>query len=136
MIQQALEEQKYEDRFGNEWLVGAERRRGKPKAVTFTCGEFELVADLDETADHDAIGAARLKDLFCEAERILMYGDEKWYVGFRQRMGRGGRVQGGLHTRFRSETGEIRYSKGVVHFRHMAPDVLCEHLVAAQRATR
>ena len=101
--------------------------------MTFTCDEFVLVAEVDE-ADQTALTSVRAKELFCDAERLLVYENEKWYVGYRTRMGRGGRVQGGMHTRFRSEKGEIRYSKGMLHFRHMPEDSLCQQLVTAPRA--
>jgi hypothetical protein len=128
--------QKYTDRFGHEWSVRVERKRGKPKCVTFTCGDFRLIAVEDDASATVNPGPAYLKDLFCDAERVLVHENQKWYVGFRSRMGRGGRPQGGMHTRFRSESGEIRYSKGMLHFRHMPESTLCEHLRAAQRATR
>jgi len=124
----------YRDRFGHEWSISEERKRGTLKGVTFTCGEFVLVADADEITDKAALTSAQVKDLFCDAERALVHDGEKWYVGFRTRMGRGGRVQGGIHTRFRSADGEVRYAKGMLHFRHMREDTLCEHLVAAKRA--
>ena len=93
-----------------------------------------LVTDVDEDADQVPLTSVRVKELFCDAERLLVHEKEKWYVGYRTRMGRGGRVQGGMHTRFRSESGEIRYSKGMLHFRHMTEDSLCQQLVAAPRA--
>jgi hypothetical protein len=127
--------QKYQDRFGHDWSISEERKRGKLKGVTFTCGDFLLVAEVDADADQGSLTSARLKELFCDAERVLVHEKEKWYVGFRTRMGRGGRVQGGMHTRFRSESGEIRYSKGMLHFRHMPEDALCEQLAAAQKAS-
>lgn len=102
--------------------------------MTFTCGDFVLVADVEDGGDQAALTSVRLKELFCDAERVLEYEDETWYVGYRTRMGRGGRVQGGMHTRFRSESGEIRYSKGMLHFRHMPEESLCQQLVAAPRA--
>ena len=126
-------DEKYSDRFGNEWSMRVERKRGKCECVTFTCGEFRLVAD-DE--DGTALTPTRLKELFCDAERVLVHGKEKWYVGFRQRMGRGGRVQGGMHTRFRSESGEVRYSRGIVHFRHMPEAALREQLGSAERTRK
>ncbi|UCG88689.1 MAG: hypothetical protein JSW71_09180 [Gemmatimonadota bacterium] len=126
--------QSYTDRFGNEWSITTEQKRGKPRRVVFTCGEFQLVAFQEEAASDGDLSAARLKELFCEAERVLEHDEEKWYVGFRQRMGRGGRVQAGIHTRFRSESGEIRYAKTMLHFRHMSADALREQLGAAVRA--
>ena len=126
-------DQKYRDRFGHEWSMRVERKRGKPRRVTFTCGEFRLVATDDDSTD---VTPTRLKELFCDAERVLVHGKEKWYVGFRQRMGRGGRVQGGMHTRFRSESGEVRYSKGIVHFRHMPETALRDQLTNAERTRK
>ena len=124
-------EHTYKDRFGNEWSVRIESKSGEPRCVSFSCREFRLIVEEDETADRLDLTAARLKDLFCDAERIVLHGEEKWYVGFRKRTGRGGRTQGGMHTRFRSESGEVRYAKGMLHFRHMPHTALCEHLAAA-----
>jgi hypothetical protein len=126
--------QRYEDRFGNVWFVQAASRGGKPRRVLFTCGEFQLVAADDEATGGADMTATRLKELFCEAERVVLHEKEKWYVGFRKRTGRGGRLQGGMHTRFRSESGEVRYANGMLHFRHMPQDALCELLTAARRA--
>ena len=125
--------QTYLDRFGHEWSMRVARKRGKPGSVTFTCGDLVLVADDDDPAD---LTSARLKDLFCDAERVLKHRKEKWYVGFRQRMGRGGRAQAGMHTRFRSESGEVRYSRGILHFRHMPETALLDHLGNAERARK
>ena len=127
--------QQYKDRFGHEWSISEQRKRGKLKGLTFTCGDFLLITDVDEAEDQGMLTSARLKELFCDAERVLEHDDEKWYVGFRTRMGRGGRVQGGMHTRFRSESGEIRYAKGMLHFRHMPENALRDQLTAAQRAS-
>lgn len=125
----------YTDRFGNEWAITTERKRGKPRRVLFTCGEFQLVAFDDEAKSVEDLSATRLKELFCDAERVLEHDEEKWYVGFRQRVGRGGRVQAGIHTRFRSESGEVRYAKTMLHFRHMSASTLREQLAAALRAS-
>ena len=125
----------YTDRFGNEWSIKTERKRGKPKRVLFTCGEFRLVALEEEEEDSKPdFSSTRLKELFCDAERVFKHDKEKWYVGFRKRMGRGGRAQAGMHTRFRSESGEVRYSRGILHFRHMPEDALRDHLGNAERA--
>lgn len=120
----------YKDRFGNEWSVQVESNKKRPTCVSFTCSEFRLIAVEDETPDQ-ADAVSQLKDLFCDAERVVTHGKETWYVGFRKRTGRGGRAQGGMHTRFRSESGDVRYAKGMLHFRHMSNSALCEHLVAA-----
>ena len=126
----------YEDRFGNVWSARVEPRDGKRTSVSFTCGELRLVASEEETGDDSDDTAKRLKELFCEAERIVVHEKQKWYVGYRKRTGRGGRGPGVMHTRFRSEGGEVRYAKGMLHFRHMRQTVLCEHLAAAVTAAR
>ncbi len=128
--------QAYNDRFGNEWHVLVESKRGEPKRVSFTCDEFELTAVEDDTTDQSDLSTTWLKDLFCSAERVFVYGNEKWYVGFRSRIGRGGRPQGGVQTRFRSESGEERYSKRMLQFRHMPHAALCKQLAAAMPAAR
>ena len=125
----------YTDRFGNEWSIKRERKRGQPKRVVFTCGEFKLIAVEDDDDGKSDYSATRLKDLFCDAERVFEHEKQKWYVGFRQRVGRGGHVQAGIHTRFRSEKGEVRYAKTMLHFRHMPAQTLREQLVAAVRAS-
>lgn len=129
-------EQTYEDRFGNAWDVQLESKRGKPKRMLFTCDEFRLVAEEDEAEEQADSVSERVKQLFCSAERVIEYGKEKWYVGFRSRTGRGGRPQGGVQTRFRSESGEIRYAKRMIQFRHMSDTALCEQLVAAKATAR
>ncbi|UCG87630.1 MAG: hypothetical protein JSW71_03520 [Gemmatimonadota bacterium] len=127
---------KYEDRFGNVWSARVESQRGERTSVSFNCGELRLVASEEETGDHSDDTATRLKELFCAAERIVVHEKQKWYVGYRKRIGRGGRAQGLMHTRFRSEDGEVRYAKGMLHFRHMRQNVLCKHLAAAVPAAR
>jgi hypothetical protein len=130
-------EQTYKDRFGNEWSLEVESRRGKPTRASFTCNGMRLIAPEGETAaDQMDLTATQLKDLFCAAERLLMHGKEKWYVGFRSRTGRGGRPVGGVQTRFRSERGEVRYARGMVNFRHMPSTELCQQLDVAKPAAR
>lgn len=126
---------RYKDRFGNEWSVRAESRRGQPTRVSFTCGKLRLIVVEDDAIDRGDSASARLKELFCDAERVVVRGTETWYVGFRKRAGRGGRTQAGMHTRFRSDSGEVRFAKGVLHFRHMPEAVLCKHLDDAERST-
>ena len=135
--QMSRNEQTYNDRFGNEWSVKVESRCGKPTRASFKCNEMRLIAVEDETvADQSALTATQLKDLFCAAERLVVRGKEKWYVGFRTRTGRGGRSIGGVQTRFRSELGEVRYARGMVNFRHMPSTGLCQQLDASMPAPR
>ena len=122
----------YTDRFGHEWVVRVKRGSGAAKRVTFTCGKVQLVAAEDEAnSNGHALTASRLKDLFCDAERVLAYENEVWYVGYRHRSGKG-RVQAGLHTRFRSAADEVRYSPKMLQFRKMPEDALSEHLASAR----
>jgi hypothetical protein len=130
------DEQTYKDRFGNDWTIQMESTRGKPKRVSFTCDEFLLVAVEDETEAPTESTSERVKELFCAAERVVTHEEEKWYVGFRTRTGRGGRSQGGVQTRFRSESGEVRYAKRMLQFRHMPRAELCEQLAAAKATVR
>jgi len=102
--------------------------------VSFTCRELQLIVVEEGTPDPGDPVSTRLKDLFCEAERVVVHETRTWYVGFRKRTGRGGRAQGGMHTRFRSESGEVRYAKGMLHFRHMPQQLLCQHLDDAERS--
>lgn len=129
-------EQKYSDRFGNDWSVIVESTRGKPRCVSFTCGEFRLIVEDKEGEDQTALTSTQLKDLFCAAERVLLHGKETWYVGYRSRTGRGGRPVGGVQTRFRSDRGEIRYARCMVNFRHMGTTALLHHLDIAKASTR
>lgn len=124
----------YEDRFGNEWVIRVMSKCGQNTRVCFTCGEFKLIANEDEASDGTDLNSAQVKELFCDAERVVMYGKDKWYVGYRKRTARGGRAHGGVYTRFRSEAGEVRYFKGMLHFRHMPHATLSEHLTAARPA--
>jgi hypothetical protein len=125
--------QTYTDRFGNDWAIRTERKRGAPKHVTFTCGDIRLVAAEEEADATPGPVSERVKDLFCDAERVLVFRDETWYVGYRTRVGgRNGRMAAGMCTRFRSESGEVRYSKTMLHFRHMSEATLCEQLTKAQ----
>ncbi len=129
------DDQVYTDRFGHTWSVRAERPHGTSKRAVFTCGDIRLIATHDGATGLADLTAARLKELFCDAERVLVRGSEKWYVGYRARMGRGGRVQPGMFTTFRSETGEVWYSKAMLHFRHMSESALYEHLATAKPST-
>jgi len=125
-------EQTYKDRFGNEWSVTVVSRRDKPTRATFMCNEMQLVAVEDETSsDQVDLSATHLKDLFCSAERLVVHGNEQWYVGYRTRTGKGGRPVGGVQTRFRSEHGEVRYARGMVNFRHMPYTELCRQIDVA-----
>lgn len=122
----------YADRFGNTWVVKAKREQGESGKFVFTCGDARLIADGEGPSDLDDLTATRLKELFCDAERVLVHKDETWYVGYRMRVGgRGGRMNAGMHTRFRSESGAVRYSKTMLHFRHMSDDDLKEQLAKA-----
>lgn len=125
----------YTDRFGNTWAVQRKRRAG---VMTFSCGAVELLAADGEAAARAPTGsdAAELKELFCDAERPFTHEDQQWYVGYRTRMGKGGRVQGGLHTRFRSAAGEVRFAKEVLLFRQMPVALLRKHLAVARPAGR
>ena len=129
----------YPDRFGNDWSIQEDDTEDNTRHVWFSCQDFQLIvveAD-DEEADRRDLSLEQLKELFCDAERILELEDETWYVGYRTRSGgRGGQSNAGLHTRFRSESGEIRYAKGVINFRHMPKSALSEHLKNASPAAR
>lgn len=120
---------RYHDRFGYEWEIKFQKKRGKPTRVVFTCGDLELVGE-DEIAQPPTRQSEYIKELFCDAERLLVHADKKWYVGYRQRIGRGGHATGGTTTRFRCENGEVRYAGKMLHFRHMPEGTLREHLVS------
>ena len=99
----------------------------------FTCGEIQLITAHDGVTGLADLTAASLKELFCRAERVLVHGNEKWYVGYRDQIGRGGVAKPGAFPSFKSETGEVRISRAMLHFRHMSENALCEHLAAAKR---
>ncbi len=67
-------------------------------------------------------------------KRVLEHQGENWHVGVRKRTGRGGRTPAETLTRFRSESGEVRYVKGMLHFRHTSQAALRQHLIAAAPA--
>ena len=132
-------DQTYTDRFGNEWSISTQRRRGTPRRLTFTCGEFRLIAAEDDTAgvtvltSSEGLTSSEVKEIFCDAERVLVHGGETWYVGYRKRIGRGGQAQAGIFTRFRCESGEMRFTRTMLCFRHMPEAALREHLTTADR---
>jgi len=127
------EAQAYTDRFGNTWSVRTERARGRGRYFVFTCGDIRLLSGQDADAEHTG---ADLKDLFCEAERVIELEDELWYVGYRSRVNaRGARTQGGVCTRFRSESGRVGYSKTMLLFRQMPEAELRRHLKRSQTVT-
>ncbi|MEJ2237795.1 MAG: hypothetical protein P8X82_05820 [Gemmatimonadales bacterium] len=125
----------YTDRFGHSWSIHSKRPKGGTKSVVFKCRNIEMVATEDGIKDVAELPETRLKELYCDAERVLVHEKKKWFIGYRTRMGgRGGKAQAGMCTRFRSETGELRYSKSMLHFRHMSDDELSKHLASAQPA--
>lgn len=125
----------YTDRFGHSWSIHSKRPKSGTKSVVFKCGNIEMIATEDGIKDVAELPEARLKELYCDAERVLVHEKKKWFIGYRTRMGgRGGKAQAGMCTRFRSETGELRYSKSMLHFRHMSDDELSKHLASAQPA--
>jgi hypothetical protein len=126
-------DQQYTDRFGHEWSIRTERKRGTPRRLTFTCGEFQLIVADDDTTNGNGLTPSEVKELFCDAERVLVHDSETWYVGYRKRAGRGGRAQAGMFTRFRSENGETRYTRTMLCFRHMPAAALCGHLASAEQ---
>ena len=122
----------YADRFGKTWVVRAKRGQGQTGQVVFTCDGVQLIAEEENASGLDDLTSTRLKELYCDAERVLVHKDETWYVGYRMRVGgRGGRMNAGMHTRFRSESGAVRYSKTMLHFSHMSDEDLQEQLVKA-----
>lgn len=122
----------YTDRFGHTWSIREQRGRGKPKCWVFTCGELKLVTEGPvpspaERSDSD------IKEIFCDAERVVVHEDRTWFVGYRTRgAGRGGRQQSGLCTRFRSDEGEVRYARTMLHFRHMPEETLRKYIAKAR----
>lgn len=122
----------YADRFGYTWSVRSvkPRRSGAEEQIVFTSGDIRLVAPANE--EIATVTPAELKEIFCDAERIVTSEGETWYVGYRERASGRGARQRMLCTRFRSEGGEIRYSSDIIDFRHLPTDILRQHLATAQ----
>ena len=126
----------YTDRFGHTWRIKASALSESEWRLVFTNGNIRLRGAEPVDTRPRSMSHESLKDAFCDAERVLVDDGETWYVGYRERaFGRGGRSQGGLCTRFRAESGEVRFSRSMLDFRHMSSDALKEHLATAQRST-
>lgn len=124
----------YRDRFGHTWQVRVSRAAKDTWSCVFINDDVRLTSENTVDAHPSELTEAELKDLFCDAERVIESGGERWYVGYRQRsFGRQRRAQGSLFTRFRSEGGEVRYSRDMLDFRHLSESALCEHLEALRR---
>ncbi len=128
---------RYTDRFGHCWSVSYNRVGDAGWSLVFADGGIRLV-NIEPVATHPgALSEAELKEMFCDAERVLVCDDETWYVGYRRRATGGrGRSHAGLATRFRSEAEDVRYSRQMLDFRHMSTGQLREHLEAARGNAR
>ena len=124
----------YTDRFGHEWRVRGTKASDGGWSFVFVTNGIRLHTDGAVETPPARLGEAELKELFCDAERAITVDGETWYVGYRRRpsSGRGNMQGGGLVTRFRSDAGEMRYSRDMLDFRHMSTEALCEHLAAAR----
>lgn len=122
-------ERRYADRHGRAWRLKTSPSSAGTWSLEFLDDDIRLLAEGPIERDPTSLSEAEVKDLFCDAERLLVEGRENWYVGYRARpMGRQGRFQGGLCTRFRSEGGEVKYSRDMLDFRHMPEAALRERL--------
>jgi hypothetical protein len=125
----------YVDRFGYRWQARVGRGPSETWQLVFSQGEVRLVAARTVEVRPEALSQGDLKDLFCDAEREIVVGGVTWYVGYRQRVfGPRSRMQGGLCTRFRSTSGETRYSRSILDFRHMPAAALHKYLANAERS--
>lgn len=126
-----LKRHTYTDWCGNCWSVRMESS-GSRSSVAFISKGLRLVA---AGIDSDAtdLTLSRLKQLFCDADRVLEDRGLRWRVGYRRRTGMSDRTQPGMNTWFTSERGEVRYIRGLLQFRTMAHRTLCEHLRMALR---
>jgi hypothetical protein len=124
----------YADRFGYTWSVRAETSvTDEPPRIVFRNRRVRMVATAEESLN--TLSSEQLKELFCDAERVLESDGVTWYVGYRDRTaGRGGGRYKNLCTRFRSATGELRYARDIIDFRHMTSADLCRQLGRAQAA--
>lgn len=119
----------YTDRFGYRWTVRRSRAPQGGWFVEFVSRDLKLVTPEPVDANPRTLTTAQLKELFCDAERQFASGGETWYVGYRQTTSGGrGNSHGGLSTRFRSASGEVRYSREMLDFRHMPTANLCRHV--------
>ncbi len=126
----------YTDRFGYTWQVRSGRSEQGETVLVFTHRSIRLVG---EEAVDDApgdLGTDRLKDLYCDAEREIEVDGEMWFVGYRSRWnGSRGGNNAQLCTRFRSASGEVRYSTAMLPFRHMSAAGLRDQLGSARAGT-
>lgn len=124
----------YTDRFGHTWSIRTQRSESGKPVLVFARRQIRLVAAEPASEPPAALTAGQLKELFCDAERVLVNDGETWYVGYRARTVARGRPSGQLYTQFRSETGEVRYSSAMLQFRHMSARQLWEQLAEARSA--
>lgn len=124
----------YTDRFGQTWRVRGVQTPHGAWTLAFASPGIRLVSTETLTSKPAELTLEGLKEVFCDAERVLESDGETWYVGYRRRtFGRRSTPQGELCTRFRSEAGEVRFSHAMLDFRHMATSDLREHLVTLLR---
>lgn len=124
----------YRDRFGHDWQTRVSRSAKDGWSCVFTHGNVRLISEDPIDSHPSELSEAEVKNLFCDAERVIQGGEERWFVGYRQRaFGRQRRAQGSLFTRFRSEGGEVRYSRDMLDFRHLPEATLRDHLDTLRR---
>lgn len=124
----------YTDRFGHRWRVRCSQTPDGDWTLAFASAGVRLVGSGTTATPLSAMSPEDLKECFCDAERVLVSGGVRWFVGYRRRtFGRRSTPQGGLCTRFRSEAGDVRFSHVMLDFRHMPTSALREHLVAILR---
>lgn len=123
--------QKYLDQLGNNWSVRVESADGNSTSVSFSANGLRLIADGTPTDALGDVAVTRLKELFCDADRVLEHHGVTWRVGYRRRTGVVGHARPGMNTWFTSQHGEVRYVQEMLPFRYLEDAVLCERLMGA-----
>lgn len=127
--------QRYLDQLGNRWSVRVHSPSGNQTLVWFRSHGLRLVADGVSADAGKDLPATRLKELFCDADRMVNYRGEQWRVGFRRRVGMALSSPSGMNTWFTSPGGEVRYVQEMLQFRQMTNDELCSRLASANPVT-
>lgn len=125
------EDHKYTDSSGNQWSVRLGSLSGTRRSIAFTSKGHRLIAEGVDAETSGELTVTRLKELFCDADRVLENCGVSWHVGYRRRLGMSEHTTPGMNTWFTSDRGEVRYVQGMLPFRHLDELVLREYLLTA-----
>jgi len=123
--------QKYRDQLGHEWSVRVKSTDANRTSISFSANGLRLVADGTFTDAHGDLTITRLRELFCDADRVFEYRGISWRVGYRRRKGMADHTRPAMNTWFTSQHGDVRYVHELLQFRQMEDAALSERLVAA-----